>query len=72
MVKDWIKVLLVAGLALVVINHIVKGQPPRTKVVYKYLPRDLDDYWRTQPSASTQFADMFDADKNKWSTPRYP
>lgn len=70
--KDWFKVLVVAGLTLVLVNHLVKGRDPETRIVYKYLPKDLDDVMRSQPNVSVQFEDMFDVDKNKWSSPRYP
>ena len=70
--KDWIKLLVVAGLTLIIVNHIVKGWEPKTRVVYKYLPKDLDDALRAQPYPSVMYADMFDMDKNKWSAPRYP
>lgn len=50
------------GLVLVVLNQVVRqnAQPPR--VVYRYLPRDLDTYLREQPMASAQFASMFGAE----------
>lgn len=47
------------GLILVVTNSLIKArsQPPR--VVYRYLPRDLDTFLREQPQATANFSTMF-------------
>jgi hypothetical protein len=47
------------GVVLLVLNQVVRqnARPPR--VVYRYLPRDLDTYLREQPLASAQFRGMF-------------
>ncbi len=34
----------------------------RPRIVYRYLPRDLDTYLREQPYASTTFKSMFEED----------
>ncbi len=48
-----------AGVVLIMANQLVAcSQRPRA-VEYRYLPRDLDTYLRTQPLASAQLQDMF-------------
>lgn len=53
--------LLASGVTLILINHIVKGRQ-RTKIVYKYLHRDLDSYLRNEPYPSVIFKSMFEKD----------
>lgn len=47
-----------AGLLLVATNHIVHARH-KTRVEYRYLPRDLDTYIRDMPFASIDFEAMF-------------
>jgi hypothetical protein len=49
-----------AGVALILSNQLVACGARRRPVEYRYLPRDLDTYLRTQPMASAQFTDMFE------------
>lgn len=53
--------LIVAGVMLVMANELVaaRAQP---RVVYRYLPRDLDTYIREEPYASVTFGPMFHSD----------
>lgn len=53
--------LIVAGITLVMANELVaaRSQP---RIVYRYLPRDLDTYLREEPRASMTFQSMFDGD----------
>lgn len=53
--------LIVAGIMLVMANELVaaRAQP---RIVYRYLPRDLDAYLRDEPRASVTFQSMFDND----------
>lgn len=59
------KALLVAlacgGLVLILTNHIVNARH-KTRVEYRYLPRDLDTYMREAPFASVEFDRMFVGD----------
>lgn len=57
--------LLFAGIMLVMANELVAARN-RTRVVYKYLPRDLDTYLREEPQASVTFKNMFDDDDMLW------
>lgn len=47
-----------AGVALVLANELVAAKRSR-KIVYRYLPRDLDTYLREEPYASVTFDSMF-------------
>ena len=53
--------LVFAGIMLVMANELVAART-RPRVVYRYLPRDLDDYLREQPLASATFDAMFNQD----------
>lgn len=56
--KSILLVALFTGIIMVVVNEFAATQP---KVIeYRYLPRDLDDYIRTAPLASTVYSAMFD------------
>lgn len=50
--------LLVAGMMLVMANELAAAKL-KERVVYRYLPRDLDTYVREQPMATAQHEDMF-------------
>jgi hypothetical protein len=50
-----------AGVALILSNPLAACGARRRPVEYRYLPRDLDTYMRTQPLASVQFEDMFES-----------
>lgn len=52
-------VLVFAGLLLIMANELVAARR-EPKVVYKYLPRDLDTYLREEPKASVTFQSMFE------------
>lgn len=55
-----------AGVIMVVVNELVKNKAT-TKVVYRYLPRDLDTYIRQQPLATVDFKDLFAGERpSKW------
>lgn len=45
------------GIIMIVANEVAYQHP--TKIVYRYLPRDLDDYIRTSPTPSTVYGAMF-------------
>ena len=51
--------LLVLGLALMGGNHASKVSKAPPKIVYKYLPRPLDDNLRGQETPTAIFKDMF-------------
>lgn len=51
-------VLALAGVVLIMANELVASRK-RVRVVYKYLPRDLDTYLRELPTATAQFGDLF-------------
>ena len=51
-------VMALAGVVLVMVNELLASRR-RVRVVYKYLPRDLDTYMREQPTATAQFGDLF-------------
>lgn len=55
-------VLLLAALCLLLANELatLRARPPR--VVYRYLPRDLDTYLREEPAATVTFKSMFEGD----------
>ena len=55
-------VLVLAALALLLANELaaLRARPPR--IVYRYLPRDLDTYLREEAKASTTFRSMFEQD----------
>ena len=54
-------VLALAGVVLVALNELVASRN-RVRVVYRYLPRDLDTYLREQPTATALFGDLFAQD----------
>ncbi|MBU6162798.1 MAG: hypothetical protein KGO50_16910 [Myxococcales bacterium] len=57
-----IAVLLVcAGIMLIMANELVNARR-EPRVVYRYLPRDLDAFIREQPYASVTFGPMFNSD----------
>lgn len=60
--KAALLLLVFAGVIMVLVNELIalRGSPPR--VVYKYLPRDLDTYLREEPRASLTFKNMFEED----------
>lgn len=53
--------LVLAGVILVLSNELVAARK-EPRVVYRYLPRDLDAFLRTEPLASVTFGPMFDKD----------
>lgn len=55
-------VLVLAALSLLLANELaaLRARPPR--VVYRYLPRDLDTYLREEALATTTFRSMFEED----------
>lgn len=53
--------LIFAGIILVMANELVAARQHH-RVVYKYLPRDLDTYLREEPRVSHTFKNMFDDD----------
>lgn len=53
--------LLFAGVVLLMANEVVAARQ-QTRVVYRYLPRDLDTYLRTEPYASVTFDSLFNSD----------
>lgn len=53
--------LVFAGVILVMANELVSARR-QPKVVYRYLPRDLDTYLRQEPYASVTFDSMFNSD----------
>lgn len=53
--------LLFAGVILVMANELVAARR-EPKVVYRYLPRDLDTYLRQEPHATVTFDAMFNQD----------
>ena len=46
------------GIILVLTNEFMHDRP--TRVEYRYLPRDLDDYVRTAPLPTNVFGPMFE------------
>lgn len=50
-----------AGVILIMSNELVAARR-QSKIVYRYLPRDLDTYIRQQPYASVTFKSMFQSD----------
>lgn len=57
MLNAFVVALLAVGVVMITANELAYRQP--TKIVYRYLPRDLDEYIRTAPMASNVFSDMF-------------
>lgn len=53
--------LMFAGVILVMANELVAART-QPRVVYRYLPRDLDTYLREEPQASVTFKTMFEED----------
>jgi hypothetical protein len=53
--------LLFAGALLVMANELVAARAA-PRVVYRYLPRDLDTYIREEPFASVTFGPLFQAE----------
>ncbi len=51
-------VMMLAGVVLIMLNEVLASRK-RVRVVYKYLPRDLDTSMRELPSVTAQFGDMF-------------
>ena len=57
MIDKLVIVLVFVGIIMVMANEQTQTRPD--KVVYRYLPRDLDDYIRTAPLASDMYSTMF-------------
>lgn len=53
--------LVFAGILAVMANELVAART-QPRVVYRYLPRDLDTYLREEPRASVIFQSMFESD----------
>ena len=53
--------LVFAAIIMIMSNELVAARQ-RAKVVYRYLPRDLDTYLREEPLASATFQSMFEED----------
>jgi hypothetical protein len=53
--------LVFAGVIFVMANELVAARR-EPRVVYRYLPRDLDTYLRQEPQASATFNSMFTED----------
>ena len=53
--------LVFSGVILIMANELVAARR-QPRVVYRYLPRDLDTYIREQPYASVTFGPMFSSD----------
>lgn len=47
------------GVTFILYNQLAAANSRRLPVEYRYLPRDLDTYMRTETLASVQFEDMF-------------
>ncbi len=50
-----------AGIVMIMANELVAARR-QPRIVYKYLPRDLDTYLREEPRASVTFQSMFESD----------
>lgn len=48
------------GIVLVAVNSLTYDRPQ--KIQYRYLPRDLDSYIRTEPYPSAIFGSLWDVD----------
>ncbi|AGE50131.1 hypothetical protein ATCVCanal1_280R [Acanthocystis turfacea Chlorella virus Canal-1] len=48
-----------AGIVLVAVNSLTYDRP--VQIQYRYLPRDLDNFIRTEPYPSAIFGSMWDA-----------
>lgn len=48
-----------AGVALILTNQLAAANSRRLPIEYRYLPRDLDTYMRTETPVSSRFGDMF-------------
>lgn len=57
--------LLFAGIIMVVTNQLTYNRP--TEIQYRYLPRDLDTFIRTEEFPSALFGSMFDVDVRRGS-----
>lgn len=60
--------LVFAGVVLIMANQLVACGQRQRPVEYRYLPRDLDTYLRTQPFASAELRDMFEGANVRWWT----
>lgn len=60
-------VLLLAALCLLLANELATLRTRPQRVVYRYLPRDLDTYLREEPAATVTFKNLFEADNVKAS-----
>jgi hypothetical protein len=56
-----ILLLLFAGVTMVMANELVAART-HPRIVYRFLPRDLDTYLREEPPASATFKAMFESD----------
>ena len=48
-----------AGVVLIMANQLAAANSRRHPIQYRYLPRDLDTYMRTETPVGAQFGDMF-------------
>jgi hypothetical protein len=53
-------VLIFTGIVLIMANQLAACSRRPTRVEYRYLPRDLDTYLRTEPLASARLGGMFE------------
>ena len=51
------------GIVLVTVNSLTYDRPE--KIQYRYLPRDLDSFIRTQPYPSAIFGSLWDVDTRR-------
>ena len=51
--------LLACGVGLVVLNHVLKAEA-RVKTEVKYLPWDIDSFYRLSPQAGQVYSSMFE------------
>ena len=57
--KVFLVTLLFAGCVLVLMNQVVATRCAPERIVYKYVPMDLEEFHKTQPMPTKVFAPMF-------------
>ena len=60
---NFLILLLLAGIVMIVTNQLTYDRP--REVQYRYLPRDLDTYIRTEEFPSALFGSMWDVDTRR-------
>ena len=63
MIESFLLMLFFTGVILVVVNELAYDRP--REIQYRYLPRSLDEFIRTEPVPSAVFGSMWEVDPRR-------